>query len=82
MAKKKAEQEIKEAAQTATQEAPEKAAAGTVKGGALNVRRCPKRTAEIVRVLQDKETVEILETVKEWYRIKDGYIRAEYVEVK
>ena len=52
---------------------------GRVRGGSLNVRRCPKRESPIERVLADGEEVEILETVKEWYRIRDGYIRAEYV---
>lgn len=52
---------------------------GRVKGGSLNVRRCPKREAPIERVLADGEAIEILETVKEWYRISDGYVRAEYV---
>lgn len=55
---------------------------GRVRGGSLNVRRCPKRESPIERVLTDGEEVEILETVKEWYRIRDGYIRAEYVAAK
>lgn len=75
------------ATQTATQVAEQEAtqaavSTGTVKGGSLNVRRCPQLTAPITRVLKNGETVEILEAIKEWYRIADGYIRAEYVETK
>lgn len=78
-----AEQEIKETAQAAEQEATQAAVTtGTVKGGSLNVRRCPQLTAPIEKVLKNGETVEILETIEGWYRIADGYIRAEYVKAK
>ena len=82
-AKKKTEkatsQEIKETAQVAAQAAVLRV---TVKGGPLNVRRCPKLTALVERVLKNGEDVEILETIEGWYRIDGGYIKAEYVERK
>lgn len=86
-AKKKTDQaisqETKETAQAAEQEATQAAVTtGTVKGGLLNVRRCPQLTAPIEKVLKNGETVEILETIEGWYQIADGYIRAEYVEAK
>lgn len=79
-----ADQDISQAAIQAAAQVVAQAAVlrGTVKGGLLNVRRCPKLTAPVERVLKNGEDVEILETIEGWYRIDGGYIKAEYVEAK
>lgn len=45
-----------------------------VTGGRLNVRKAPEVNAEIVRILQNEEKIEVLSIDGEWAKIKDGYV--------
>lgn len=62
--------------------ATEETMIGTVIGGVLNVRAEASRDSKIETVLNCGEEVEIVEKSDEWHKIKDGYVMAEYIEIK
>lgn len=70
----------KEAAKKPAEKKEFKKLKARVVGGTLNVRKQPSKDAEIKRVLESDETVEVIGQDKEWYQIKGGWIMAQFTE--
>ena len=54
---------------------------GVVFGGALNVRKDAKMTADIVKVLENGAEIEILDELDGFYKIKGGFVKADFVKI-
>lgn len=47
----------------------------------LNIRKNPSITSDIVGVLKVNDTIKILNNVDGWYKIKDGFVMADYISL-
>ncbi len=55
---------------------------GFVVGGALNVRKEPVKGAEIVKVVENGAKLEILGKENGFFKVPEGYVMNEYVEIR
>lgn len=53
----------------------------TVATEALNIRRKPSLTADILAVVRKGDKLEVVEDQGEWLKVKGGYTMAKYVTV-
>lgn len=49
---------------------------------ALNVRKEPSLNAEVVTILNESNTVTVLETLDGWLHIEGGYVMSKYITIK